>query len=79
MIKMEELKQMPLEEIKIRLQDVEEEYVNLKFQLALRQLDNPLKVRYVRRDIARLKTVIKEHEQKAKTEENPQSAGEKNG
>ena len=79
MIKMEELKQMPLEEIKIRLQDVEEEYINLKFQLALRQLDNPLKVRYIRRDIARLKTVIREHELRAETEENPQPSGVKNG
>ena len=70
MIKKNELKQMPLEEIKIRLQDVEEEYINLKFQLALRQLDNPLKVRYTRRDIARLKTAIREHELRSKNEKN---------
>ena len=62
MLKMEELKQLPLEELKIRLQDVEEELENLRFQLALRQLDNPLRVRTIRRDRARLKTVIREYE-----------------
>ena len=62
MIKMEEVKQLPLEEIRIRLRDAEDELANLRFQLALRQLDNPLKVRYARRDVARLKTVIREYE-----------------
>jgi large subunit ribosomal protein L29 len=62
MIKMEELKQLPLDELKIRLQDTEEELANLRFQLALRQLDDPLKVRHMRKDVARLKTVIREHE-----------------
>lgn len=61
-MKMEEIKQTPLEELKIQLQDLQEEMRNLKFQLALHQLDNPLKVRTVRRDIARLMTVIKEYE-----------------
>jgi large subunit ribosomal protein L29 len=71
MIKMEEIKQLPLEELKIRLQDVEEELENLRFQLALRQLDNPLKVRTIRRDRARLKTVIQEYEL-GKRKEKPQ-------
>ncbi len=61
-MKMDEIKQMPLDQIKIRLQDAEEELSNLRFQLALRQLDNPLKVQTVKKDIARLKTVIREYE-----------------
>jgi len=61
-MKMEEIKQLSLEELRIRLQDVKDEWANMRFQLALRQLDNPLKVRSIRRDIARLKTVIREHE-----------------
>ena len=52
MLKMEEIKQLPLEELKIRLRDAEEELINLRFQLALHQLENPLKVRYLRKDIA---------------------------
>ena len=62
MLKMEEIRQLPLEELKIRLKDAEEELVNLRFQLALHQLENPLKVRYLRKDIARLKTIIREFE-----------------
>jgi len=73
MIKMEEIKQLPLEELKIRLQDVEEELANLQFQLALRQLDNPLKVRYVRKDVARLKTVIREYELELRHEKKPRT------
>lgn len=72
-MKMEEIKQMPLEELRIRLQDTEEELANLKFQLALRQLDNPLKVRTVRRDVARLKTVIREHERGLRETRKPQA------
>jgi large subunit ribosomal protein L29 len=60
MIKMEEVRRLPVDEVKIRLKDAEEELANVRFQLALHQLDNPLKIRYLRRDIARLKTVIRE-------------------
>lgn len=62
MIKMDEVRQLPLDELKIRLQDSEDELTNMRFQLALHQLDNPLQIRYLRRDIARLKTVIREYE-----------------
>ena len=72
MIKMEEIKQLPLEEVKVRLRDTEEELSNLQFQLALRQLDNPLKVRIVRKDVARLKTVIQEYELGIRKKKNPQ-------
>ena len=72
MIKREEIRQMPLEELKIRLQDAEEEMANLRFQLALRQLDDPLKIRHLRRDIARLKTVIREYELGVREQKKPQ-------
>lgn len=73
-MKIKELRQLPTEELKIKLQDTLEELVNLKFQHALRQLDNPLKIRMLRRDIARLKTLLREREKtetlkKAKIEE----------
>lgn len=72
MMKMDEIKQLPLEELKIRLQDAEEELANLRFQLALHQLDNPLKVRIARRDVARLKTVVREYELGLRQEKRPQ-------
>jgi len=71
-IKMDEIRQMPLEEIKIRLEDTEEELSNLQFQLALHQLDNPLKVRNLRRDVARLRTVIREYELGLRIDKKPQ-------
>ena len=74
-MKMEEIKQLPLEELKIRLEDAQEELTNLRFQLALHQLDNPLKIRSVRRDIARLKTVIREYELGLRKEKSPDPEG----
>lgn len=62
MIKMEEIRLLPPEELKIKLQDAQEELNNLKFQAALSQLDNPLQLRYLKRSIARIKTVLKEYE-----------------
>jgi large subunit ribosomal protein L29 len=60
-MKTSELRNLSAEELKTRLKDAEEEMANLKFQLALHQLDNPVKVRGVRKDIARIKTLL--HEQ----------------
>ncbi len=61
-MKMHEINELSLEEIKQRLEDALEELSNLRFQKALGQLSNPLRLRMVRRDIARLKTVIREYE-----------------
>ncbi|MEJ2628255.1 MAG: 50S ribosomal protein L29 [bacterium] len=62
MLKMDALKQLPKEEIEIRLEDTIDELENLKYQMVTHQLDNPLKIRYIRRDIARLKTILREYE-----------------
>jgi len=61
-MKMDEIKQLSLDELEIRLEDAEEEYENLRIQHSTHQLDNPLQIRMVRRNIARLKTVIHEFE-----------------
>lgn len=57
-----ELRALALDELKKRLADEEENLANLRFQLATSQLESPIKVRTVRRDIARLQTVIREKE-----------------
>lgn len=57
-MKARELQDLPIEELKKRLQEEEESLSNLRFQLATSQLESPIKVRTVRRDIARLNTVI---------------------
>lgn len=57
-MKMWELKELSAEELEQRLLDSLEEYQNLRFQHAMQQLDNPMRLRAVRRDIARMKTVL---------------------
>ncbi len=59
-MKMWEINQLSRADIEQQLLDLIEEHQNLRFQHATKQLDNPLRLRAVRRDIARLKTVLKE-------------------
>jgi large subunit ribosomal protein L29 len=61
-MKIDEIIQLPEVEIKQRLEDSLEELQNLRFQNATHQLDNPLRIRIVRRDVARIKTVLREIE-----------------
>ena len=49
-------------ELTQKLTDAKSELFNLRFQLATGQLDNPLKIRYIKRDIARVKTVLRQRE-----------------
>ncbi len=61
-MKPHELRSLSVPELKKRLADEEENLANLRFQLATSQLESPIKVRTVRRDIARLQTIIAEKE-----------------
>ena len=61
-MKAEQIREMSLAEIETQLHDLEEELSNLRFQQVTSQIDNPLRIRTVRRDIARLKTILHEHE-----------------
>ena len=61
-MKMDELKQLPVVELEQRLEDCIEEFQNLKFQHATHQLDNPLRLRILKKDIARIKTLLHEIE-----------------
>ena len=56
------MKELPIDELKSRLIDVQEELEELKFQKALQQLENPLQLRYLRKEIAQIKTVLNEFE-----------------
>ena len=61
-MKMSEIRDLSVEELKRRLSDEEEGLANLRFQLSTSQLESPIKVRTVRRDIARIKTLIRQKE-----------------
>ena len=52
------MREMTPDEIRLRLSELREELFNLRFRNSMRQLDNPLKIREGRREIARLLTVL---------------------
>ena len=62
MAKNDDLKEMPVSELTERLENTREGLFNMRFQLATGQLDNYRRVRWLRRDIARVKTVLRERE-----------------
>lgn len=57
-----ELREMSLDEVRHRLEDLNEEAFNLRFQHVSGQLVTPIRLREVRRDIARVQTVLREHD-----------------
>ena len=61
-MKAKEIRQMSEQELNSRLLDLKSELFNLRFQLATGQLDNPLRISSVRKDIARVKTISRERE-----------------
>jgi large subunit ribosomal protein L29 len=59
-VKAKEVRELTVEELQQREKDLKAELFNLKFQLATNQLSNTMKIREVRRDIARVKTILRE-------------------
>lgn len=60
MMKANEVRKMSPEELTAKLGDLKKDLFNLRFQNATKQIDNPLKIVEVRRDIARVKTILRE-------------------
>ena len=65
-VKPSAIREMKLDEIQARVTELREELFNLRFRNTMKQLDNPLKIRESRREMARLLTVLKEKERSAK-------------
>jgi large subunit ribosomal protein L29 len=66
-MKIHDLRELPDQELKTRLKEEQENLANLFFQKATSQLESPIKIRTVRRTIAKMSTIIRERElQKAK-------------
>ena len=59
-MKVKELREMSGEQLNAKLADLKKELFNLRFQLAINQLDNPHKITDVKHDIARVMTVLRE-------------------
>jgi large subunit ribosomal protein L29 len=58
-VKAQAMTEMTNEELNQRVTDLREELFNLRFRNSMRQLDNPLKIREGRRELARLLTVLR--------------------
>lgn len=63
-MKSAEIKNLSVEELNTKLTDLKQELFNLRFQHAINQLDNPMRLNLVRKDIAKVKTAIREKELK---------------
>lgn len=61
-MKIHEIREMKTEEIIQRIKDEQKNLVDLRFSHQLKQLTNTAKIRNVKRDIARLKTILQERE-----------------
>jgi large subunit ribosomal protein L29 len=61
-IKAQAMKEMTPDEMRQRVAELREELFNLRFRNSMRQLDNPLKIRESRREMARILTVLREKE-----------------
>ena len=60
-LNVEKVRSMEATDIETRIKGLEEELFNLRFRNAMKQLENPLEIRNLRRDLARLKTILAEH------------------
>jgi large subunit ribosomal protein L29 len=67
-MKASEVRDMSTEELESKLKDLKAELFNLRFQLTINQLDNPMRIQAVKRDIARIKTILRENELKDSAE-----------
>lgn len=62
---LQELRQGNPQDLNVKLGDLKAELFNLRFQLATGQLENPMRIREVKKSIAQIKTILREEELKA--------------
>jgi large subunit ribosomal protein L29 len=61
-MKAKELRELSIPELKERVAKLREELMNLRFQKTIHRLENPMRIRQVLREIARVLTILKEKE-----------------
>lgn len=62
-MKTDEIRDLKDPEIRDRIAEIQEELFRLKFRSATQQLENPALIRSLRRDVARMKTILREREE----------------
>jgi large subunit ribosomal protein L29 len=65
MMDVAELRELSVDDLEARARELEDQLFRMRIQQSLGQLDAPLKLRFTRRDLARIKTVITQKQQKA--------------
>ena len=70
-MKAHEMREMTAEELQLHHDGLIDELVNLKIKLSMRQIDNPIRVRYLKREVACAKTILGEKLAGAKPGETP--------
>ena len=65
-MKTKEIRELTVEELNTKLKDLKEELFNLRFRHAIGQLENPASLKTCRKDIAKVKTILREKELAAK-------------
>ena len=70
-MKAHDMREMTLDELQVHHDSMIDELINLRIKLAMRQLDNPLRVRHLRHEVARAKTILREKELGALPGEKP--------
>ena len=75
----DEIREMGAEDITARIRDLEEERFRLKFRSATEPLEEPLRLRTIRKDIARLKTIATERAKGIAREASASAPAEKKG
>lgn len=62
-MKASEIRELSIEEKQLKIKDLKEEIFNLRFQHETGQLENPHKMKQVKRDIARIKTILRQEKE----------------
>lgn len=65
-MKVKEIREMTTDEINKKIVDAKQELFNLRFSSALGNLEKPSRIRELRHDVARMKTILREREMEAK-------------
>lgn len=65
-MKAKEIREMTQQELNEQLSSIKEELFNLRFQQATGQLENPLRIKEIKKDYARVKTILRQRELEAK-------------
>ena len=60
-----EIRELTTDDLRVRVQDLDDQLFRLRIQKSMGQLEAPAKVREIRRDLARIKTILREKERQA--------------